>query len=175
MVGGLAELIRLRAENESLRAPDAGGVPGQRARAGAIRPVDQGVVVYLQNWHLLPENRLAELFQDLHGVELCAATLANMTRVAADGWRVCGERIRDLLVAADGTKLLDESGFRITVRGQWLHVLSTRWVTFYRTSERRGSLLEGLRGCSVHDHGKPYFTVPDMRHALRITCANCKR
>ena len=30
----------------------------------------------------------------------------------------------------------------------------------------RSSLLAGLRGCLMHDHWKPYFTVPDVRHAL---------
>ena len=40
------------------------------------------------------------------------------------------------------------------------------WLTSYRTSERRGCLLEGLRGCLVHDHLKSYFKIPEVRHAL---------
>ena len=129
-------------------------------------PRIQAMAVYLQNWHLLPEDRLAELFADLHGVPISAATLAGMTRQAADLWRDCSERLRDLLVGADGAKHLDETGFRIGGRGQWLHVLCTPWLTFFRTSERRGSLLDGFRGCLVHDHWKPYFKVPDVLHAL---------
>ena len=42
-----------------------------------------------------------------------------------------------------------------------------RWLTLYRTSERRSSLLEALRCCSVHDHWKLYFTVPDAAHAVQ--------
>ena len=129
-------------------------------------PRIQATAVYLQNWHLLPEGRTAELFRDLHGVHLSAATLGSMTRQAADVWQECTERVRDLLAGADGAKHLDETGFRIAARMQWLHVLSTRWLTFYHTSARRSSLLEGLRGCLVHDHWKPYFTVPDVQHAL---------
>ena len=124
------------------------------------------MAVYLQNWHLLPEDRLAEQFEDLHGVAICPATLAGMTRQAKNLWRDCTERLRDLLVGADGAKHLDETGFRIGGRGQWLHVLCTAWLTFFRTSERRGSLLEGFRGCLVHDHWKPDFKVPDVQHAL---------
>ena len=139
--------------------------------AGVRGPVQDGprvqaMAVYLQNWHLLPEDRTAELFEDLHGIDISAATLAGMTRRAADVWRDCSERLRDLLVAADGVKHLDETGFRIAARTQWLHVLCTKWLTFYHTSPRRSSLLAGLRGCLVHDHWKPYFTVPDVRHAL---------
>ena len=51
------------------------------------------------------------------------------------------------------------------MRGQWLHVLCTGWLTFYHTSERRGSVLEGLRGCLVHDHLKSYFKIADVRLA----------
>ena len=63
-------------------------------------------------------------------------------------------------------KHLDETGFRTGGRTQSLHVLSTLKWTFYRTRPRRDSLLEGFRGCLVHDHWKPYFTVPNVRHQL---------
>ena len=98
-------------------------------------PRIQAMAVYLQNCHLLPEDRLAELFGDL-------------------------------LVGADSAKHLDETGFRIGGRGQWLHVLCMPWLTFFRTSERRGSLVDGFRGCLVHDHLKSYFKIADVRHAL---------
>ena len=138
---------------------------------GVGAPVQYGpriaaVAVYLQNGHFLPEERLAEVFQDLFGVAVCSATLAGMTRKAAERWRSCSERVRDMIVSLDGAKHLDETGFRIGGKTQWLHVISTRWLTFYRTSPRRGSLLEGLRGILVHDHWKPYFTVRDVLHSL---------
>ena len=56
------------------------------------------MAVYLQNWHLLPGERLAGLFQDLHGIDLTTAALAGMTRRATDVWRDCSERLQDLLV-----------------------------------------------------------------------------
>lgn len=122
--------------------------------------------VYLQNTHFLPEERLAEVFQDLFRVSVCAATLAGMMRKAAQGWRGFTERVRDLLVSASGVKHLDETGFRIAGRTQWLHVLSTPWLTFYRTSAQRGGLLEGLRGILVHDHWASYFKAEGVLHAL---------
>ena len=124
------------------------------------------IAVYLQNGHFLPEERLAEIFRDLFGVVVCAATLAGMTRKAAESWRSFSERVREWIVSAAGAKHLDETGFRTGGKTQWLHVSSTPWLTFYRTSARRGSLLEGLRGCLVHDHWKPYFTVRGVLHAL---------
>ena len=47
-----------------------------------------------------------------------------------------------------------------------MHVASTARLTFYRVSERRGSLLGGVGGIVVHDHWKPYFTMEGVRHAL---------
>lgn len=45
--------------------------------------------VYLQDAHFLPEEWLAEVFQDLFRVPVCAATLTGMTRKAAQGSRGC--------------------------------------------------------------------------------------
>ena len=74
--------------------------------------------------------------------------------------------MRDLLVGADSAKFSDETGFRVVARTQCLHVLGTRWLAFFHTGVSRSSLLERLRGCLLHDHWKPYFTVPDMQYAL---------
>ena len=51
--------------------------------AGVNAPVQYGprvaaTAAYLQNAHFLPEERLAELFQDVFGVAICAATLAGV-------------------------------------------------------------------------------------------------
>ena len=106
----------------------------------------------MQNARYLPERRLAEVFRDLFGVSVCAATLAGMSRKAAQAWRSFSERVRDLLASAQGVKHLDETGFRIGGQAQWLHVLSTPRLTLSRTSAQRDRLLEGIRGIRMHDH-----------------------
>ena len=138
---------------------------------GVSAPVQYGArlvatAVYLQTAQFLPEERLAEVLRDLFGVALCTATLAGMVRQTAVRWRGFTQRVRDLLVSAPGVKHLDETGFRIAGRTQWLHVLSTPWLTFYRTSAKRGSLLAGLKGILVHDHWAPYFTLEGVLHGL---------
>lgn len=73
---------------------------GQQTRAGfpagMHAPVQYGprvsaTAVCLQNAQLLPEERLAEVLQDLFGARLCAATLAQMTAKAA---QVGGDSVR---------------------------------------------------------------------------------
>jgi hypothetical protein len=60
----------------------------------------------------------------------------------------------------------DETGFRIGGKAQWLHIASTIWLTFYRVSPKRGSLLARVTGIVVHDHWKPYYTLTGVLHAL---------
>ncbi len=61
---------------------------------------------------------------------------------------------------------MDETGFRIGGKTQWLHIASTIWLTFYRVSARRGSLLANVTGTVVHDHWKPDYTMTGVLHAL---------
>lgn len=63
-------------------------------------------------------------------------------------------------------KHLDETGFRVGKKTQWLHVISNSFATHYRAREKRGDLLEGLKSILVHDHWKPYFCLEDVQHAL---------
>jgi transposase len=41
---------------------------------------------------------------------------------------------------------LDETGFRISGKTQWLHSASTAALTHYRVSEKRGALWKTLQG-----------------------------
>ncbi|MBO0718957.1 MAG: transposase, partial [Rhizobiales bacterium] len=63
-------------------------------------------------------------------------------------------------------KHLDETGFRLGSKTQWLHIASTALLTFYRVCAERGSLLADVVGIVVHDHWKPYYTMTDVLHAL---------
>ena len=147
---------------------------GAKTRApfphGVNAPVQYGVgiaafVVYLLHYQLLPEDRLAELMADLFGVKLAAATIARMSRTCAERLRGFAETVRDLVAGAP-VKHMDETGFRIGGKTQWLHVASTALLTFYRVCAKRGSLLANVAGIVVHDHWKPYYTMQGVQHAL---------
>jgi transposase len=123
------------------------------------------VVVYLLHYQLLPEKRLAALMADLFGVHLVTATIAGMSRSCAVRFQGFAAAVRDHVAAAP-VKHMDETGFRIGGKTQWLHIASTIWLTFYRVSPKRGSLLENVLGIVVHDHWKPYYTLKGVLHAL---------
>ena len=124
-----------------------------------------GFVLYLLHYQLLPEKRLAGLMADLFGVPLVTATIARISQDCAARLQGFAEAVRDRVAAAP-VKHLDETGFRIGGKTQWLHIASTMLLTFYRVAARRGSLLANLTGIVVHDHWKPYYTLTGVLHAL---------
>jgi transposase len=137
---------------------------------GVSAPVQYGqrigaFVLYLLHYQLLPEKRLARLMADLFGVTLAAATIVRISRDCATRYAGFAAAVRDL-VAAAAVKHLDETGFRIGGRTQWLHIASTLRLTCYRVSPKRGSLLANVTGIVVHDHWKPYYTMAGVLHAL---------
>jgi transposase len=137
---------------------------------GVVAPVQYGqriaaIVLYLLHYQLLPEKRLAVLMADLFGVKLVTATIARISNDCAARFRGFADTLRDHVAAAP-VKHMDETGFRIGAKTQWLHIASTVWLTFYRTAAKRGSLLANVTGIVVHDHWKPYYTMTGVQHAL---------
>ena len=122
-------------------------------------------VLYLLHYQLLPEKRLAALMADLFGVHLVTATIARISQDCAERFQVFADVVRNCVVAAP-VKHMDETGFRIGGKTQWLHIASTMLLTFYRVSAKRGSLLAHVAGIVVHDHWKPYYTLKGVLHAL---------
>jgi transposase len=137
---------------------------------GVTAPVQYGprigaFVLYLLHYQLLPEKRLVEAMADLFGVPLVTATIARISRDFALRVHGFAEVVRDHIAAAP-VKHMDETGFRIGGKTQWLHVACTTLLTFYRVCAKRGSLLANVAGIVVHDHWKPYYTLSGVLHAL---------
>ena len=137
---------------------------------GVAAPVQYGkrigaFVLYLLHYQLLPEKRLAELMAHLFGVHLVTATIARISQDCAQRFQSFADAVRDRVATAP-VKHMDETGFRIGGKTQWLHIASTVLLTFYRVSQRRGSLLAHVTGIVLHDHWKPYYTLKGVLHAL---------
>jgi transposase len=133
--------------------------------AAQYGPRVRAVAVYLNCGQLIPEDRVAETIGDLFNVNLCPATIAVMGVKKASELKPVGDTIA-AQVAAAPVKHLDETGFRIGSRTQWLHVASTLSLTSYRVSAKRNSLPAITTGIVTHDHWKPYFTMSGVKHAL---------
>src|SRR4249919_1101143 len=152
------------------RCPACGAKTRAAFPDGVNAPVQYGTrigafVLYLLHYQLLPEKRLVELLADLLGVKLVTATIARISQDCARRVQGFVDVVRDHVAAAP-VKHMDETGFRIGGRTQWLHIASTALLTFYRVCAKRGSLLMNVAGIVVHDHWKPYYTMPGVLHAL---------
>jgi transposase len=139
---------------------------------GVTSPVQYGqrvkaTAVYLNVQQLIPEDRVAQAMNDLFGAGLlCPASLVAWGERMAGRLTPLAAQI-EALVARARVRHLDETGFRIGGKTQWLHTASTDALTSYRVSDKRGALLKGLiGGVIVHDHFKPYYTLPHVAHAL---------
>ena len=98
-------------------------------------------------------------------MHLVTAAIARISQDCAQRFQGFADAVRDRMAAAP-VKHMDETGFRIGGKTQWLHIASTIWLTFYRVSPKRGSLLAHVTGIVVHDHWKPYYTLKGVLHAL---------
>ncbi|MGB3583853.1 MAG: IS66 family transposase [Roseiarcus sp.] len=131
---------------------------GPRVRAAAV---------YLNVQQLIPEDRVAQAMADLFGATtLCSDSVVAWGKRKAEDFGALAAQIA-ALVAQAPVRHLDETGFRVAGKGQWLHTASTVALTSYRVSAKRGELPKGFRGgVVVHDHFRPYYALPAVRHAL---------
>jgi transposase len=121
--------------------------------------------VYFNHQQLIPEDRVSEIFGDIFGVSIAAATIASYGNAASNMLKPWLQRLSQWL-AAHALKHLDETGFRIGGKTQWLHVMSNAFATLYRISAKRGEMFQGLSGIIVHDHFRSYYKLSDVLHAL---------
>jgi transposase len=136
--------------------------------AALYGPRVRAVSVYLNVQQLIPEDRVAQAMADLFGAaRLCPDSVVAWGKRKAEEFEAVVAGIA-ALVAQAAVRHLDETGFRVAGKGQWLHTASTAALTSYRVSAKRGDLPKGLRGgVIVHDHFKPYYAMPGgVRHAL---------
>lgn len=135
-------------------------------------PVQYGVRLkaisaYLYHQHFIPENRLSEIIGDLFGCSMSEGTIANHSKSLAQAITPVAEVLASRVKTAP-VKHLDETGFRVAGKTQWLHSVSTPNLTWYRIATKRKDLepLIGIRGVVVHDHWKPYYQLEDVLHQL---------
>ena len=108
--------------------------------AAQYGPRVRAVSVYLNVQQLIPEDRVAQAMADLFGAAtLCPDSVVAWGKRKAEEFEAVAARIA-ALVAQAAVRHLDETGFRVAGKGQWLHTASTTALTSYRVSAIRGIL-----------------------------------
>lgn len=124
----------------------------------------KSLLVYLNQYQLLPYERTVQLAEDLFSRTISQGTLYAWNTACFENLESTEERIRQAILASPVVHF-DETGLRSQGKLHWLHTASTEQLTFYGLHAGRGQeamlalgILEHYTGCAVHDHWKSYFT-----------------
>ena len=101
-----------------------GGFPDGVAGPVQYGPRIAGIASYLQTYHCIPEERLSLVLSDLFGLSAVPATLARLIGRTADRLQPFAKAVCKKLSGPQvAVKHLDETGFRVAGKTQWLHVI----------------------------------------------------
>jgi transposase len=135
-------------------------------------PRAKSLMVYLNQYQLIPFNRAAEFFNAVYHQPVSPGTIVNAVGALSIRLDAVDNGIKHLLIQS---KLLhcDETGTHINGNKQWLHTVGTKKLTHYAVHEKRGQaamdaigILPHFKGTLIHDHWKSYFAYKDVRHGL---------
>jgi len=128
-------------------------------------------LVYLNQYQLLPLERITELCFDLFGHSLSEGTIFNAGLSCFNRLATFEETLKAQLTDKPVVHF-DETGIRINGKTQWLHVASTPMLTHYGAFSKRGqeamdamAILPNFSGRAIHDHLKAYFKY-ECEHGL---------
>jgi transposase len=129
----------------------------------------QAIATYLNQYQLLPYQRLQEYFQDVHGLHLSQGTLKNVLKRAHQHLEQFAHSAK-AGVSSSEVAHFDETGMRVIESLHWFHVASTDTITCYFIHPRRGTpamkdigILDEFGGYAVHDHFSSYYQF-DLYH-----------
>ena len=129
------------------------------------------LMIYMNQYQLLPFDRSREFFTDVFNQSLSVATIKSAINIGFKNLEPAENHVKNQLIEADVLHA-DETGFRVNKTSYWLHVASTERLTFYGAHEKRRriamndmGILSHFNGVLVHDHLKAYFDF-GKSHAL---------
>ena len=131
----------------------------------------QAFVSLLSVHGCLSFGKIGQLFADLYGYQLNAATAQEMVKRSAEVMPM--EAIKAGIIDAEVAHF-DETGIRENGKLKWLHNASTDKLTYQFGHPKRGreamlstqSVLSEFKAVAVHDCLEGYFGLAGMKHAI---------
>ena len=132
----------------------------------------QTLATYFKNQHLIPAERVCEIFEDVFGISLSPGTCSKIDKKLFKKLESFETFLKAYLL--DSYVLhFDETGMRCRKKLHWIHVASSQKATFYGIHAKRGKeaigafeILSRFQGIACHDHWLPYFAYTQVEHAL---------
>ena len=162
---------------EVTKCPCCGGLSKGLFQQNVKAPVQYGeqvqaLATYFKNQHLIPAERVCEIFEDVFGISICPGTCSKIDKKLFAKLESFETNLKTHLLAS---KVLhfDETGMRCEKKLQWIHVASSETATFYGMHAKRGleaidefNILPQFQGTACHDHWFPYFAYTQVKHGL---------
>lgn len=138
--------------------------------AGVNAPTQYGTrfnawLVYLRGQQIIPLERISQMSADLFGRFVSEATIQSAVATAYHALAGFEARVADIIAQAPIAHA-DETGLRVAGKPHWLHVVSTKTLTWYGVHRKRGSdaikhfaLLPRFAGRLIHDCLSAYFEL----------------
>lgn len=133
--------------------------------------VAKATMVHLNQTHMLPLKRTADLIDEFFGLPLSQATILKACKEASE---LLKPTIKEIKTALQNAPVLcvDETGMRVNKKMHWMHVAVTDSLAFFGSHARRGTeafidigILPDYKGILIHDGWMPYRRL-DCLHGL---------
>lgn len=132
----------------------------------------RGWLVYLNDYQMIPLNRIRHICTDLYGYAISEDTILKARQYCYEHLETFEARVKEILIGCDVAHA-DETGLKINTKNHWLHTFCNKDYTFLAIHSQRGydaivelGLLEQFRGRLVHDFWPAYFRAKNCTHAL---------
>lgn len=147
--------------------------PAGVTHATQYGPSIRSQMVYFNQYHFIPLERTAEIFEDLYQQPIAQGTIMAANREVAQKVEPVNQKIKKHLIGTEEAVGFDETGARVAGKLNWLHSASTLQATYYEIHAKRGSqamdkigILPDRYGWSIHDFWKPYLKYTLTKHGL---------
>jgi transposase len=152
---------------ELIQAPFPEGVNAPTQYGSDLK----SLLVYLYDWHFIPNDRLVQLVDDLFGHRISPATVEAARKMCYSNLEDFDRRLEEIIKKSDIAHA-DETGFRVKTNRFWLHVACTQTATKYYIHQGRGAeamdsaaIWLGFSGRLIHDCLRTYFGY-ECEHGL---------
>ncbi len=144
---------------------------------GVIAPAYYGntlksYIAYLNIYHMLSYERIAEYFADMCNHPISEGTIYNVLKRYYNKLEPTEEKIKDVILRSPVIHS-DETGINVQGQLNWFHTASCSVATAYLLHKKRGKeamdemeILPQYKGIVVHDHWSPYNGYENMTHAF---------
>ena len=131
----------------------------------------KALVVYLQNYHMLPFKRCSEFIYDLTAHKISEGSLANFQAKSYKSLESYETEVKKKLLQSNVLHA-DETGVRLNGKLHWMHVLSNEFLSYFGYHSKRGkeaindfNIIPLYNGNLVHDRFATYFSY-QCQHSL---------